>query len=178
MLLAPSVVVTIVTTHTNLSLLPPGTSTAPALLAAPQPGPQLNTSAYLPLCRPMVRGGTLGPRRASLAQRCCWPAGDRLHCDVGRCAGRPRVAATPACCACMARLPHHQRRGGRAVYQAPTPLLLAVSGPCRVYPAGLGLVVSLYLRCLSARRQSVGEMLLAIHPVQEVAVAACGEDSG
>ncbi|KAL4441902.1 hypothetical protein ABPG77_003818 [Micractinium sp. CCAP 211/92] len=43
--------------------------------------------------------------------------------------------------------------------------------------AGLGLGISLYLRCLSARRQGVGEMLLAIHPVQEVAAAAPGEDS-
>ncbi|KAL4433892.1 hypothetical protein ABPG75_000333 [Micractinium tetrahymenae] len=44
--------------------------------------------------------------------------------------------------------------------------------------AGLGLAVSLCLRCLSARRQGVGEMLLAIHPVQEVAGGAPAEEEG
>jgi hypothetical protein len=44
--------------------------------------------------------------------------------------------------------------------------------PC---PAGIGVPVSLWLRCVSARRRSVGELLAGVHLVQEVRVTHGGE---
>ena len=55
---------------------------------------------------------------------------------------------------------------------APSPVSLSLPAP------GLGLPISLCLRCLSTRRQSVGELLAAVHPAQEVAVLAAGDGDG
>lgn len=53
----------------------------------------------------------------------------------------------------------------------------AHSPSCRCYCAGLGAPISVYLRCLSARRQCVGELLAGVHAVQEVQLLA-GDPQG
>lgn len=53
-----------------------------------------------------------------------------------------------------------------------------IATPTRHARAGIGAPLSLALRCLGGRRQSVGELLAGVAAVQEVAVEASGDGDG